>query len=254
MRTHLRLPQNQSLTLSLRSQSSPVTGQSTPSSLNQSVVGPLARRDPQKDAFGSHRGGGAIKRGQRGLDPDFSILIVCTANLCRSPIAQHLLASTLSEWKGDGEWIISSAGVSAADQLPMHKFAREVLARRGSYDEQFRTRRLSRSLLEDADLVLTATRQHRSDVARMVPAVMQRLFTIRQFGFLLAHSDVVKPAHNAHAVGNALIASAISARGRVAARTIDDDLQDPVSRPVRAFEHCAKLIQSDFEQLARVVQ
>jgi len=187
-------------------------------------------------------------------DDDFRILLVCTANLCRSPMAQFLLEAAVSTaWSGAGQWSVESAGVLAAENRPMHRQAVTVLAEFGSDGSRFRSRRLRADMLESADLVLTATREHRSDVARMHPSVMRRLFTMNQFGYLLANAPAVHPSTTARNAGEALIESAITARGRVRPRSVEDDLDDPVNKPVRAFRHCAQLLSTNFAQVQRLL-
>lgn len=185
---------------------------------------------------------------------DFRILLVCTANLCRSPLGQYLLDSAISTtWSGRGRWTVESAGVSAADNRPMHHRAAKVLAEVGLDGSQFRTRRLRPSLVRSADLVLTATREHRAAVARMHPAALRRLFTIKQFGYLLAHTPATSGTTTASGSGRFLLEAALAARGQVPARTVEDDLADPVNRPVRAFRECRELLFKEFAQIRRLI-
>jgi protein-tyrosine phosphatase len=185
---------------------------------------------------------------------DFRILLVCTANLCRSPMAQFLLEAAVSTaWSGAGRWSVKSAGVRAADHRPMHQLAITALGQLGCDGSLFRTRRLQVDMLQSADLVLTATRAHRSDVARMHPSVMGRLFTMNQFGYLLAHAPALHSGTTARHAGEALIVAAVAARGRVRARTVDDDLDDPVNKPVRAFRQCAQQLSANFAQTQRLL-
>ncbi|WP_188939771.1 arsenate reductase/protein-tyrosine-phosphatase family protein [Nakamurella endophytica] len=188
-----------------------------------------------------------------GFD-DFRVLLVCTANLCRSPMGQFLLDTAVSAaWAGHGRWIVGSAGVLAADNRPMHRRAAKVLADHGIDGSRFRSRRLRPSLLESADLVLTATRDHRAEAARLHPPVLRKLFTVNQFAYLLAHSPVPPPAQTAAEAGRSLIDAAVAARGRVQARTVEDDLADPVDRPLRAFRECAQILSRDVAQFQRLL-
>jgi len=169
-------------------------------------------------------------------------------------MAQFLLEAAVSTaWSGAGRWPVESAGVLAAENRPMHRRAVTVLAEFGSDGSSFRSRRLRADMLESADLVLTATREHRSDVARMHPSVMRRLFTMNQFGYLLANAPAVHPSITAREAGKALIDAAVTARGRVRSRSVEDDLDDPVNKPVRAFRHCALLLSTNFAQVQRLL-
>lgn len=187
--------------------------------------------------------------------PDFRVLLVCTANLCRSPMAQFLLDSALSSiWTGRGRWAVTSAGVIAHDGRPMHRRAAQALEEIDLDGSQFRTQRLRLPLVQSADLILTATREHRAEVARMQPVALKRLFTINQFAYLLAHAAAVPQAPSAGEAGRALIEAAIAVRGQVASRTSEDDLADPVNRPMRAFRDCRQKLATDFAEVGRLLR
>lgn len=114
------------------------------------------------------------------VDQSFSILMVCSANICRSPYAQALLQG----WAAStGEVAVGSAGVAAypgdpmcghaAGRIPIDPFAHAA-------------RELDPAMLIDADLILTAERSQRGVVARMLPSCRERLFTLRQAALLAA--------------------------------------------------------------------
>ena len=89
------------------------------------------------------------------------VLFICTANQCRSPMAQAMLAAKVAAMNQSDEWIIGSAGTSAADGIMATLFARRVMAARGLDLESHRSRLVTALLLESADLVLTMTQNHR---------------------------------------------------------------------------------------------
>ncbi len=113
-------------------------------------------------------------------DPDRPprILIVCTGNLCRSPLAEALLRRGLEEMGTEAE--VTSAGVAApAAQLPDNKTIRvadefEV----GSIVRFHRSKQVTAEMLAEADLVLAMTAEQLEQVERVLPgfdrAVMLR--------------------------------------------------------------------------------
>ena len=190
----------------------------------------------------------------------FRVLVVCTANQCRSPLAEYLLrdalraagvpaVSTAEAEAGaavDGSWVIGSAGTRTRGGRPMDPAALAVLAERGIDGSAFVGRALTPQLIRDADLVLAATREHRGAVARLHPRALGRLFTIEQFGYLLDAVEPIRLDVNGSvddvSAGRALVHAAIAAKSRRPGRTDADDLADPVGRPVEAFRMCADIL------------
>ena len=99
------------------------------------------------------------------------VLYVCTANICRSPAAAALLREA-----GLPTVEVVSAGTQAVVGSPACSIVREL----PGHDSQ----PLTAGLIESADLVLTAAREHRTAVVEMYPAARTRTFTIRQAGRL----------------------------------------------------------------------
>lgn len=184
-------------------------------------------------------------------DSGFTILVVCTANLCRSPMAEFLLASAVQK-RPDlaGRWHVHSAGTQAAAGQPMHPLADAVLAERGVPHEPFRTRPLTAATIEAAALVLTASRDHRRRVVELVPGAVRRTFTLREFARLVA--AMPGSSGNGADRGRELLAAVPLARaGTSVNRPEDDDLIDPIGGRIRAFRRCADTIQ---EAVQRIVE
>jgi protein-tyrosine-phosphatase len=92
-----------------------------------------------------------------------SILLVCTGNICRSPLAASLLERALGERAAEGIRV-SSAGTGAWDGAPVSEGAYLVGLERGLDLSGHRARLLTRELVERADLILTMARHHRARV------------------------------------------------------------------------------------------
>ncbi len=91
------------------------------------------------------------------------ILLVCTGNICRSPLAAALLDRALAQRGIDGIEV-ASAGTGAWDGAPVSEGAYLVGLERGLDLSAHRARLLTRELVEDADLILTMARHHRARV------------------------------------------------------------------------------------------
>jgi len=92
------------------------------------------------------------------------ILVVCTANICRSPMAAGLLRQRLAVDKVDARHRVLSAGVWAADDAPASENAIATMAERGIDISDHRSHNLASEEVAGADLILVMTHDH----ARMV--------------------------------------------------------------------------------------
>ena len=79
----------------------------------------------------------------------FSILAVCTGNVCRSPAVERLLASKLGPTV-----TVSSAGTHALVGHPISEPMAALLLDSDVEPDSFEARRLSEQMLKEADLVL----------------------------------------------------------------------------------------------------
>lgn len=91
------------------------------------------------------------------------ILLVCTGNICRSPLAAALMQRALAERGVDGI-AVSSAGTGAWDGAPVSEGAYLVGLEQGLDLSAHRARLLTRDLVEQSELILTMARHHRARV------------------------------------------------------------------------------------------
>ncbi len=91
------------------------------------------------------------------------ILLVCTGNICRSPLAAALMQRALGERGAEGIEV-SSAGTGAWDGAPVSEGAYLVGLEQGLDLSAHRARLLTRDLVEQSDLILTMARHHRARV------------------------------------------------------------------------------------------
>jgi len=94
------------------------------------------------------------------------ILLVCTGNTCRSPMAEALLRSELARRGLDGIEV-GSAGTGAWEGAPASEGAYLVMLERGEDLSAHRARQLTRDLVASADLVLTMSRSHLARVREL---------------------------------------------------------------------------------------
>ncbi len=86
------------------------------------------------------------------------VLFICTANICRSPMAEAIF-NALAEDRGL-DFRAESAGVAALKGKPIAPNASAALEEIGVYAGGHSARQVSAEMLEEADLVLTMTPRH----------------------------------------------------------------------------------------------
>jgi len=92
-----------------------------------------------------------------------NVLLVCTGNICRSPLGEALLRRAVTQRGIDGVTVVS-AGTGAWDGAPASEGAYLVGLERGLDLSGHRARLLTRELVEAADVILTMARHHRARV------------------------------------------------------------------------------------------
>jgi protein-tyrosine-phosphatase len=87
-----------------------------------------------------------------------TILVVCTGNICRSPMAMGFLRDKLRKEGLEGEYRVHSAGVWGLENQPPSAYARQMMAQRGIDISDHRSHDLTVEDVEGADLILTMER------------------------------------------------------------------------------------------------
>ncbi|MGB1925090.1 MAG: Sua5/YciO/YrdC/YwlC family protein [Rubripirellula sp.] len=137
------------------------------------------------------------------------IVLVCTGNTCRSPMAETLLREHFRLKFGREDLVrVLSAGVAAADGFGASSQAVEVMGQRGLDLTGHSSRCLDDELINVADVILTMTRGHRSAILAAWPELESRVQTLRRDG---------------------------------------GDISDPVGMPVEVYKSCAEQINGELQ-------
>lgn len=107
------------------------------------------------------------------------ILVVCTANICRSPVAEVLLRSKLHT-AGQTEWTVSSAGTWAEPGHTAAPFSIALMADRGLDIRSHRSQPVAEQLMQRADLILCLETGHAKTLRQDYPTHRHKIYTLRQ--------------------------------------------------------------------------
>ncbi|MCU1442752.1 MAG: low molecular weight phosphatase family protein [Cryobacterium sp.] len=185
----------------------------------------------------------------------FTILVVCTGNICRSPLAEQLLAARLGA--SGISATVASAGTRALVGYPMTAEAAALSVRYGGDPSAHAARQLTAEHVEDADLILAATRYHRGEVVTLSPKSSRSAFTLRQFARLVEPINEAPPAGGSdfesqpeastqRAIFRRFVDHVAANRGVTSTvlRPTDDDMQDPYRRSRRVYERVGREIDA----------
>lgn len=144
--------------------------------------------------------------------PKKKILFVCTGNICRSAMAEHLLRH-LSATRGLAVET-ASAGVAAESYYQVPDIARKLLAAEGVPPFEHKPRLATREVMRWADLILVMTQGHRDHIVDLYPEFTAKTRLMREhagFG--------------------------------------EKDVDDPMSRPDEVFVRCLAVLKESLEVL-----
>lgn len=124
------------------------------------------------------------------LDRDAGeLLVVCTANVCRSPLAMRRFATAFNGSERLGGVVVSSAGTRTDEGWMMCSVSAGLLPD-DPEDQAFaaghRSRPLTREAVAAADLVISMEREQRSAVAQLAPGSQAKVYTLREVEGLLS--------------------------------------------------------------------
>lgn len=187
--------------------------------------------------------------------------MVCTGNICRSPMAEALLRAQL----GGIAVRISSAGTRALIDKPMTADAQELAIELGADAEDIeshRARWLLDPIADDADIIFAMSREHRTAAVELAPHRLRQTFTIREFARLSGGLTSEQIKSTADAAGTrprarlAAVTALVTQQRGIASPAVsqDDDVIDPYRRSRDTYERSASQLVPAVNEVARVLR
>jgi protein-tyrosine phosphatase len=168
-----------------------------------------------------------------------SILVICTGNICRSPMAEGFLRATLRRRFGDRAPTVASAGTTGWEGSGAMPESVEAAEERGVDISGHVARRLIRGDVFDADVVVAMAAEHRDAVSQAMPEAADRTFTLKELVRLL---EALPPPTGPLGPGDLpdrVVEAAEVRRGGFAGNPHDEDIVDPLGLPLESFRAIA---------------
>jgi protein-tyrosine phosphatase len=190
-----------------------------------------------------------------------SILVVCTGNVCRSPIAEAVLHSALDERLGAYAPSVASAGTSGWAGSPAEEGSIVAAAERGFDLSTHRGRRLHEGDLADATLVIAMSSEHRDHIEELHPRAASRTFTLKELVRLLERlPPSARPSRRERLADPDATLRDVVARADARRRAgdlgnpADEGVSDPLGMPLSTYravaaeleEWCVRLVDAMF--------
>jgi protein-tyrosine phosphatase len=136
-----------------------------------------------------------------------SVLMVCAGNICRSPTAEYVLKSKLS----DKNIAITSAGLTALVGKSADAMAQKIAAVHGVNMDSHQGQQLSSQLIANNSVILVMEQRHLNDVHSRYPEARGKTFLLGKWINNAEIPDPYRQSQEAFEHVYALIDSACSA-------------------------------------------
>ncbi|MGZ5351948.1 MAG: arsenate reductase/protein-tyrosine-phosphatase family protein [Actinomycetota bacterium] len=180
-----------------------------------------------------------------------SILVVCTGNVCRSPVAEGLLRAALERRFGERAPVVASAGTAGWEGAGAQPGSVRAAAELGVDISGHHARLLLGPDLEEASLVLAMAAEHRESVLEILPRAAERAFTLKELVRLLeALPPVGDDADPATTIVARLEQAGELRRRGFPGNMLDEDIADPLGMHDVVYRAIAGELAEWIERLA----
>lgn len=175
--------------------------------------------------------------------------MLCTANQCRSPMAEALLRHRLEAAGIPAR--VSSAGLYPGGS-PATADGVAVMGRRGIDTSEHVSRRLAREMVEEASLVIGMAREHVREAAVLSPVALGRSFTLKELVGLGERLGARQPDEDLPAWLARMAAARDQRRLVGMGHDPSYDVEDPVGQGRAAYEATVAELDDLIDRLVAV--
>ena len=180
------------------------------------------------------------------------VLVVCTGNVCRSPLAEAFLRAAFEDRMGSASPQVASAGTMGWTGSGADPHSIQAAAEHGIDISGHRGRVLDRADIASSSLILTMANEHVDTITSAAPSARSKTFTLKELVRLLEaipRTEVDAP--------DPIVARVEAAdelrRAGFGGDPYDEGIADPLGRPLEAFRVVADEIEVWCSRLADVL-
>ena len=170
------------------------------------------------------------------------ILVVCTANVVRSPFTAAVLTRAT-----EGKWQVKSAGLAAADGEKVPQPVLQDVRRYVVELSKHRSRRLTMDDVRRSTVILGMTEAHRDALQTMLPSATPRTFTMPEFVRL---AEATPRLSEFDGELSRFVAAAHQRRPKVVAGPLPEDVADPLGKSAAQMRECIDQLADLVHRLA----
>ncbi len=111
----------------------------------------------------------------------YQILFVCTANICRTPLAKYYLKLRVEQENLHDRIEVLSAGTWAREGAPAAEFSQVVCKENGMDASAHVSRGIDIHLMKTADLVLCMSGEQKRDLSAIFPQFRPKIFLLKEY-------------------------------------------------------------------------
>lgn len=172
------------------------------------------------------------------------LLVVCTANQCRSPMAAALARRSMQ--LADIHAVVASAGVDAHPGIPATEYAELAVARLGLDISDHRSRHIDDVELSAFDMIWCMERRHVVEIGRVDRSAIPATFTLLD----LERRAATTHRHPAENTRRWLERVATDrSTGDLLGSSTEDDVADPIGRSLRHYKKCVERMNAAINQI-----